>query len=79
MSGETRFTSGWQPIGTAPKDGSKIDLWVVFPNGGQRWPDSFWNTVAGNWQHGHYTLAQYLDKPFATHWMPLPGPPEQQP
>lgn len=34
----------WQPIETAPKDGTVIDLWVRFPDGtGKRVPDGFWD------------------------------------
>lgn len=64
----------WQPIATAPKDGSDVDLWV----GGERIPEARWER--GRWSV--WGLSQYdcmgwvvvQGKP--THWMPLPGPPE---
>jgi hypothetical protein len=32
----------WQPIETAPKDGTKIDLWVVHETYRRRVPDAYW-------------------------------------
>jgi hypothetical protein len=70
----------WQPIETAPKDGSNIILAnsgrVAFgkylDNSKTRWPWEGWITPDGPWG-GRAT------KP-ATHWMPLPPPPsEEQP
>ena len=35
----------WQPIETAPQDGTVIDLWVDYGNdGGQRIPDGYWRS-----------------------------------
>jgi hypothetical protein len=72
----------WQPIETAPKEGALIDLWVVAsrqwrPHGEAsrvtdcRWLDGRWieYTYDGDdvpVENEHYT---------ATHWMPLPEPP----
>lgn len=33
----------WQPIETAPRDGTKIDLWVSDNEGGFRVPNGFWS------------------------------------
>jgi hypothetical protein len=54
--------SEWQPISTAPKDGTV----VLFAIRGERHPfmgraDDFWNN------------AWWLEQ--ATHWMPIPPPP----
>ncbi len=65
--------SGWRGIESAPKDGTRIDLWVA----GRRITDSRWarndadSTVPfgePRWQ-GFYGLQE------PTHWMPLPDAP----
>jgi hypothetical protein len=80
--------SGWQPIETAPKDGTEIDVWCggEFP---RRVTCASWRepTESEWWSHGGDTI----DTPDAcwhdcfgplgkdntpTHWMPLPAPPE---
>lgn len=76
--------SGWRDIASAPKDGTKIDLWVYFPACGDdpvrglRKPDSHWSDDHG-WvlQDGFY-LSQYLAKPQATHWSAIPPPPTSE-
>ena len=65
----------WQPIETAPKDGTKIDLWdaaygcrVV----NAKW-DNHYSTGDKSWGRNS------VDGPFCyepTHWMPIPQPPE---
>jgi len=70
----------WQPIETAPKDGTVIDLWdghykhrVV----NARWANHYWmNGVPireKSWGSNDRD-GPFCDKP--THWMPLPKPPE---
>lgn len=35
--------SGWQPIDTAPKDGTVVDIWLVDEKGeGWREPNAYW-------------------------------------
>lgn len=69
----------WRPIETAPKDGSKVDLWVVWPEynddsaHARRAPDASWD--ADDWLIGQYKLGQFMAKPYATHWMPPPADP----
>jgi len=73
----------WQPIETAPKDGTLIDLWVVFLSGGQRWADASWKEAGqhncsgpSNWtNNGGWPLHGLLGKPVATHWRPRPEAP----
>lgn len=76
----------WNPnMDDAPRDGTEIDLWVVFPNGGVRWADAKWLkegehscTGPGNWCLNRIPLHAYTEKPTATHWMPLPAPPQRK-
>ena len=64
--GNTAIVSGgWQPIETAPKDGSRVMLWI---DGGSEF--GFWN--GRSWDDGDFVN----DLGAATHWMPLPPPPE---
>jgi hypothetical protein len=65
--------SEWQPIETAPKDGTFIDLW--FPHNGKgavtqrlmcRWRHHAWFTQCGG-------RSFRMDNP--SHWMPLPKSP----
>ena len=57
----------WQPIETAPKDGSSILL--ATPKG--RIADGFWSPVYGVWSWPYVMVEP-------THWMPLPGRPSAQ-
>ena len=72
----------WQPIETAPKDGTKIDILL---NGKSRIPDVYWG------EYGGYALVIHtwldgLSNPVIvrgdfinemTHWMPIAQPPKQ--
>ena len=58
----------WQPIETAPKDGSFILL--ATPKG--RIADGFWSPVYGVWSWPYVMVEP-------THWMPLPELPGAQP
>jgi len=60
----------WQPIETAPKDGSSILLWngdFVASGAWEPWP------VDGHIMHRATDHDWTCDDP--THWMPLPDPP----
>lgn len=72
---------GWQPISTAPKDGSYILVsnehgawiahWAPVAVSGYRF-DQPWRSVMLNHDHIFASL-RYLPP---THWVPLPAPPE---
>ena len=74
----------WQPIETAPRDGTKVDIWGInhlhYATPGQRIVNVAWEPVSdwmGNeredWQTGR---GDYFEP---THWMPLPDPPAPTP
>lgn len=73
----------WQPIETAPKDGTPIDLWGVNhlhpQKTGRRATDVTWGPVRdwmgrerADWQHG---MAEDFEP---THWQPLPSAPKAE-
>ena len=70
----------WQPIETAPKDGTDVDLWVTTPTGfAGRVPDCHWH--CGEWlRKGKYDEAIWVPVESegwkVTHWMARPTPPE---
>jgi len=64
----------WQPIETAPKDGTKFDAWVPDAFGGHRMTDLSFNARGQLRQNGLLTTADLPRWP--THWMPLPNPPK---
>ena len=67
--------SEWQPIETAPKDGTEVLVWSE--HGGVE--SAYWE--AGCYGHSGWTIYQIRteiaepDFP-PTHWMPLPEPPK---
>lgn len=65
----------WQPIATAPKDGTLVDLWA--PESG-RHADAFWSTERGAWMAQGYDYngdwGVLPEPPIA--WQPLPKPPD---
>lgn len=64
--------AGWRPIETAPAD-SSVDLWCVHPvHGGMRSPEMTWE--GGQWLDCFGQPLNPLWK--ATHWMPMPEPPD---
>lgn len=72
----------WEPIETAPKDGTSVDLWAQ----GQRWANKRWGRhdpfsdapfgpehwIAVTAPRGEPIGFRYIEP---THWMPLPSPP----
>lgn len=66
-------SSGWQPIETAPKDGTDILLHVVYGQS-EILIGYFYSGDAAH--HGFYEIdGDDINNP--THWMPLPEPPEK--
>ena len=78
----------WQPIETAPKDGTEFDIWCVETHGRFRVPGCKWGRNDYAFSHEPERLLEYRaydDEPYrsgwqdcernATHWMPLPKPP----
>lgn len=73
------MTNPWQPIETAPLDGTYVDLWLQGPlNPGNRCPDCWYD--CGQWWHdygrdGNLNPADWVgDAP--AYWMPRPESPE---
>lgn len=73
--------TGWQPISTTPKDGTKVDLW--FPHTGRAtdWEFEMVSPTQGHWIKRHkahrptdIAMSTYPNQE-PTHWMPLPAPP----
>ena len=71
--------SEWQPIETAPKDGTTIDIWVP---GHDRVSAFFWpEKEIWVYDEEYISRAFFPDKPpffpiTPTHWMPYPGKPK---
>lgn len=73
--------SEWQPIETAPKDGTVVLLFVpesTDTDGVRVGFFSYW-AAYGDWygdESASHSLSNLYGKP--THWMPLPAPPTSQ-
>ena len=73
----------WQPIETAPQDGTPFQVWVIRnyePRLGFWEPNARFNPETGAfeiWGRADYDLEDYevFSHLTATHWMPLPDPP----
>jgi hypothetical protein len=70
----------WQPISTAPKDGSQVILWWQDTERGGK-P----RAIQGEWYCAKDGDEFWWSSPsmpigfVATHWMPIPPPPEPTP
>jgi hypothetical protein len=71
----------WQPIETAPKDGTRIDVWVpTWLRTGNRMPNAKWRD--GRWSFWWEPTQEWLSieeeyEGGPSHWMPLPPPPKE--
>jgi hypothetical protein len=71
--------TAWQPIETAPKDGTTI---LVFFDGGDMvlacWSENVWHSddrkLRPGWEPLH-RVYDVEDAIFPTHWMPMPASP----
>jgi len=54
----------WQPINTAPRDGTPVDLW--HKNGFR---------IVSTWWTDDQCWSCFMDDYDFTHWMPIPSPP----
>lgn len=77
-----REYQGWQPIETAPKDGTKVLLtngsWVEtarWANCDERFEGENWQWLLVDCEDGYYNVTAEPNEP--THWMPLPEPPKE--
>jgi hypothetical protein len=73
--------SKWQPVRTAPRDGSKLDVWTA---NGFRYIDVFWYEGPaypdGAFVYYDSNLRDLMDVDDATHWMaPPPSPRLEEP
>lgn len=69
----------WQPIESAPRDGRKIDIWVDYPYGGERYENAHFakDENAFCWDiHETGKRVVFTATP-PSHWMPLPAAPQQ--
>jgi hypothetical protein len=64
--------SEWQPIETAPKDGSQLLGWANGDYATFRWTGGYFNLIVAG------TFAEDAAW-WPTHWMPLPTPPSVGP
>jgi hypothetical protein len=77
----------WQPIETAPKDGTNVLLWEKYSitpfvgywlscgNSGFWYADLEHVDAEGGWD-GAIAVSK-VDQEFVSHWMPLPPPPKE--
>lgn len=74
---EERERSGWQPIETAPKDGTEFDAW----DRDGRITNVYWSNLQEAWcidvPYGR-AEPQPLGLPVPTHWRSLPLPPRAE-
>lgn len=70
--------SAWQPIETAPKDGTRIDVWSGHRQADVCWLDCVWEYRNSKPFQGWFWTnddGEPILVEDVTHWMPLPAPP----
>jgi len=81
---EAQRDGGWQPIETAPKDGTVVDLWgeLFHDKSHCRFPDCYW-TLMTNWKGDEYEgwflgSGNGRSSLTPTHWKPRDAPPKTE-
>jgi uncharacterized protein DUF551 len=72
---------GWQPIETAPKDGSNIMLYYPLEGLDKSWERivfCYWSERENNWVWSGRACRTFSRGFQPTHWMPLPEPPNER-
>lgn len=70
----------WRDIESAPKDGTRVDLWT---SDGERVCDAYWDNgeTPPSWHAPHMFYDDVGEVEYegrkATHWLPIPAPPEK--
>lgn len=63
----------WRPIDTAPRDGTKVDVWFASPGVGYR-PNVFWDERMNLWcwedNFGGEPVFRAIPNIEPTHWLP---------
>jgi hypothetical protein len=70
-----RFTD-WQPIETAPKDGTRVDLWCIPSFGHSGRVSDCWFSIGKWWMDDAFGNDCRSEVANAVHWMPVPEPPK---
>lgn len=83
MTSSAPVLKEWQPIETAPKDGTVVDLWVRRnwepPKAEVRFAEWFWCTTHKCWRKAdelHWVHSTDKDNVTPLYWMPIPEPPK---
>lgn len=79
LQSRQQLSDAWQLIETAPRDGTKFDVWCSVES--CRFTDVYWYDRHGSFAKDHgYPVSTTIFYHEPTHWQPLPAPhkPPQQ-
>lgn len=77
---EREALSGWQPIESAPKDGTFVlinEMYSESPVVAQFESGRWWVRADYFESYGDYTMVDKESEGYFTHWQPLPTPPTE--
>jgi hypothetical protein len=75
-----RSSRMWQPIETAPRDGTRVLCFGEGPYGDLECYTAVFSAHSRSWHADPNEATEYLpEKCTPTHWMPLPAPPTSTP